>query len=47
MPGLRQDLKYGVRMLFKKPSGEVLRLQAPFLSEEELAECLSRFGGDA
>jgi DNA segregation ATPase FtsK/SpoIIIE-like protein len=30
-------------MLFKKPSGEVLRLQAPFLSEEELAEYLTEF----
>jgi DNA segregation ATPase FtsK/SpoIIIE-like protein len=33
-------------MLFKKPSGEVFRLQAPFLSEEELAAYLSRFGGN-
>lgn len=34
-------------MLFKKPSGEVLRLQAPFLSEEELAEYLSDFDQSA
>ncbi len=34
-------------MLFKKPSGEVFRLQAPFVSEEGLAAYLGRFGRDA